>query len=318
LIRFADAKRVRIDQSEQAVGDIESDNTRGRRLSLIGLFINGGLALIKLVAGVLGHSYALVADAVESMADIFGSLVVWSGLRIAQRPPDANHPYGHGRAEPLAAFVVGLMLVGAAIAIGVKAIGEIVSPKHAPAAFTLWVLLGVVATKEILFRVGRRIAKRSGSSAVLADAWHHRSDAITSLAAAIGISVALIGGDPWKAADGWAALFASCVILFNAFRIMRPPLRELMDTEPAAITERARAVAVEVEGIRDVEKVFARKLGTRYWVDMHLEVDPAMTVHDAHKLAHRVKDAIRARMPHVEDVLIHIEPHKETEGGERA
>jgi cation diffusion facilitator family transporter len=288
-----------------------ADNSHGLRLSLAGLLINGALAIIKLLTGIMGHSYALIADAVESMADIFGSLVVWSGIRIAQRPPDENHPYGHGKAEPLAALVVSIMLIGAALGIAIEAVREIITPHHAPAAYTLWVLLGVIATKEILYRVGRRIARTSGSTAVLADAWHHRSDAITSLAAAIGISVALIGGQGYEPADDIAALVASVVIFYNAIRIMRPPLGELMDIEPVEIIQQVRTVASAVDGILRVEKVFARKSGTGYWVDMHVEVDPAMTVRAAHELAHAVKDAVRGAMPTVLDVLVHVEPPDE-------
>jgi cation diffusion facilitator family transporter len=286
----------------------DPDNTRGLRLSLVGLFINGALAILKLVTGIVGHSYALIADAVESMADIFGSIVVWSGLRIARQPPDENHPYGHGKAEPLAALVVALMLVGAAIGISIEAVREIITPHHAPAAYTLWVLLGVIAIKEVLYRIGRRIARDSTSSAVLADAWHHRSDALTSLAAAIGISIALIGGEGYEPADDWAALVASAVILYNAIRIGRPPLGELMDIEPAGLTRQVADIARRVEGVADVEKVLARKSGTHYWVDMHVEVDGHMSVRDAHEVAHQVKDAVRQALPRVQDVLIHIEP----------
>jgi cation diffusion facilitator family transporter len=243
------------------------DNSRGLRISLAGLFINGALAIIKLVTGIVGHSYALIADAVESMADIFGSIVVWSGLRIARRPPDENHPYGHGKAEPLAALVVALMLIGAAIGISIEAVREIITPHHAPAAYTLWVLLAIIVIKELLYRIGRRIARDSESSAVLADAWHHRSDALTSLAAAIGISIALIGGEGYEPADDWAALVASAVILYNAIRIMRPPLGELMDIEPAGLTQEVGDIARRVQGVVDVEKVLARKSGTHYWVD---------------------------------------------------
>jgi cation diffusion facilitator family transporter len=287
---------------------LEADNLRGRRLALVGLLINGLLAIIKLAAGVLGRSTALVADAVESMADIFGSFVVWSSLHIARKPPDENHPYGHGRAEPIAALVVALMLIGAAVGISITAVREIIQPQHAPAAFTLWVLVGVIVIKEGLFQVGRRLAKRSKSSAVLADAWHHRSDAITSLAALIGIGVAVIGGPGYEAADDWAALLASAIIVFNAYRLSRDPLDELMEVEPTDITDAARLIALDVSRVHDVEKVFARKSGTGYFVDMHLEVEPSMTVHDAHEVAHDVKDAIRAKMPSVRDVLVHVEP----------
>lgn len=291
----------------------DSGHPQGLRVALWGAFVNGVLALIKLITGVVGHSYALVADAVESMADIAGSLVVWSGIRVAHRPPDEDHPYGHGKAEPLAALVVSVMLVGAALGIAIEAVREIRTPHHSPAAYTLWVLLGVIATKEILYRIGRTIARRSGSTAVLADAWHHRSDAITSLAAAIGISVALIGGERYAPADDWAALFASTVILFNAVRIARAPVGELMDVHPAEVTTRVREVARDVEGVAAVEKILARKHGRRYLVDMHVEVDPELSVREAHRIAHDVKDAVRVRLPDVLDVLVHIEP----EGGVR-
>lgn len=283
----------------------------GLRLSLLGLLINIVLAAIKLLAGLIGNSYALIADAVESMADIFGSVVVWGGLKIASAPPDERHPYGHGKAEALAALVVAAMLIAASIGIGVAAVREILAPQRPPAAFTLWVLLGVVAAKELLFQAGRRLSQRSGSTAVTADAWHHRSDAITSLAAAIGIGITLIGGPRYVAADGIAALFASGIILFNGIRLIRPPLHELMDTAPVELIEKVRAAAAVVPGVKGIETVQARKSGTHYWVDMHVEVDPAMSVHDAHALAHRVKDAIRSQFPAVRDVLIHIEPFGE-------
>ncbi len=281
------------------------------RLPLLGLLVSVALALVKLFSGLIGHSYALIADAVESIADIFASMVVWGGVMIAARPPDDDHPYGHGKAEPLAALVVALMLIAAGAGIAIQSIREILVPHHGPAPFTLWVLLGVVAVKEILFRIVHRAGARSGSSALLADAWHHRSDAITSFVAAVGISIALIGGERYASADGWAALVASGVILFNAWRLLMPPLHELMDADQQDVTERARAVAAGVAGILDVEKVTARKAGTGYWADMHIEVDPDMSVRDAHELAHRVKDAVMAAMPAVRDVLVHIEPPRQ-------
>lgn len=282
---------------------------RGRRLSLLGLIVNAALAVTKLLAGILGHSTALIADAVESLTDIGGSLVVWRGLRVASRPADGDHPYGHGRAEAVAALIVALMLFAAAVAITVEAIEDLVGDPPSPAPFTLGVLLGVVAVKETLFRVVRRAARRSNSVAVLADAWHHRSDAITSLAAAVGVSIALIGGPAYAAADDWAALFAVLVICFNAYRLVPAPLHELMDKECPEIVAQVRAVAAVVPGVAEVEKVYARKSGLHYWIDMHVEVDPEMCVRDAHQLMHGIKDAIRLALPHVQDVLIHVEPH---------
>jgi cation diffusion facilitator family transporter len=264
--------------------------------------------VIKLTAGIVGHSYALVADAVESFADVFGSVVVWGGLRIAAKPADREHPYGHGKAEPLAALFVAMLILAAGAGIAVQAVRELLSPHHAPAPFTLVVLLGVVVVKEVLHRVMKRAGGEIGSTAVLADSWHHRSDAITSAAAAVGIAIALFGGPGYEVADDWAALFASGVIVYNATRLMRAPLGELMDEQPPDLIRRVREVAAGVEGVAGVEKVFARKSGLSYWVDMHLEVDPEVSVRRAHAIAHVVKDAVRQRVPQVADVLIHVEP----------
>src|SRR5262245_43542181 len=203
------------------------DPSRGRRLALIGLLANTGLATVKLLAGLLGHSYALVADAVESMTDIVGSVVIWGGLHIGAKPADENHPYGHGKAEALAAFIVAAMVGAAGIGIAVKAISEIITPQHAPAPFTLAVLVVVVIVKEAPVRVVRRAGAELDSGAVRVDAWHHRSDAITSAAAFVGISVALWGGPGFERADGIAALVASGVILFNAALLFRTPIHEL-------------------------------------------------------------------------------------------
>jgi cation diffusion facilitator family transporter len=288
------------------------DTPRAYRRSLawarISLIANVVLAIVKLIAGLVGHSYALVADAVESMTDVFGSIIVWGGLRIAAMPADEDHPYGHGKAEPLAALAVGLMLFGAGIGIATQAVREIISPSHGPAAFTIWVLLAVVIIKETLYRVGRLIARREGSCAIDSDAGHHRSDALTSLAAGIGISISLVGGPGYESAEDWAALLASFVIVVNACRLIVHPIRDLMDTLPEGVTDEVRQIARAVPEVRGVEKVLARKAGLRLFVDMHLEVDPMMTVQEAHRVAHEAKDAIMAQMPIVEDVLIHIEP----------
>ena len=285
------------------------DYQSGLRISVLGLFVNAGLGIVKLLAGLIGNSTALVADAIESLGDVVGSLVVWRGLKIAAQPADADHPYGHGRAEPLAALIVALLLFGAGGGISVAAIGEILAPHGPPAAFTFWILIAVVAVKETMFRLARRAARRSGSSAVYADAWHHRSDAITSAVAAVGIGLALFAGQQYAVADDWAALFAAGVIGLNAYRLLMPPLHELMDREPPEIIAQVRQVAERVSGVAGVEKVFARKSGLRYWVDMHVEVHPDMSVRRAHEVAHGVKDAIRLAIPSVEDVLIHVEPH---------
>lgn len=278
---------------------------------MAGLAVNVFLAMAKLLAGVVGHSYALIADAVESLTDILGSLIVVGGLRYAVRPADHNHPYGHGKAEALAALAVAAILFVAGIGIGVQAVREAMVAHPAPAAFTLWVLLGVIVIKETIFQVARAQAQKSGSSAVLADAWHHRSDAITSLAALIGIALALWGGPRWIVADEVAAVVAAVVILVNAVLIAQGPLHELLDAAPDQLIAKVRAVAEGVEGVEGVEKVLARKSGPWYLVDMHLHVDAEMPVRAAHALGGLVKARIREKVPSVRDVLMHIEPARE-------
>jgi cation diffusion facilitator family transporter len=279
---------------------------RGRKLALIGLLVNFALAGIKLVAGMVGNSYALIADAVESMADIVGSVVIWGGLHIAAKPADPEHPYGHGKAEALAAFFVAAMVGAAGVGIAIRALFEILSPSHAPEMFTLWVLILVIVVKETMFRIVRRAAVQTGSGAVHVDAWHHRSDAITSAAALVGISIAVFGGYAW--ADPAAAMVASGVIIYNATLLFRRPLAELMDEEPAEIVAEVRRISESVPGVAGVEKLTARQSGARFWVDMHLEVDPEMTVRDAHTLAHLVKDVVRSEIPRIADILVHVEP----------
>jgi cation diffusion facilitator family transporter len=288
----------------------ESAN-RGIRTAQIGLLVNTALAVLKLIAGVLGNAYALVADAVESGADIFSSIVVWRGLRIASREADDDYPFGYGKAEPLAAAVVALMLFGAAIGIAVEAVREILTPHHTPAPFTLAVLVGVVLVKELLFRKVLAVGADVGSTAVRADAWHHRSDAITSTAAFIGIGIALAGGPGWESADDWAALFAAGIIVFNAIRLMRPAIDDIMDRSPGSQLEtRIGEAALGTPDVQAIEKVRIRKVGLTYQVDLHVQADPGLSLHDAHLLSGRVKGAIRAAVPEVVAVLIHMEPHE--------
>jgi cation diffusion facilitator family transporter len=271
-----------------------------------GLFVNIVLVIVKLVAGIAGHSGALVADAVESFADIFSSLIVWGGLRITTRPADEEYPYGYGKAEALAAAIVSLMLLGAALGVAVAAIGEILTPHRLPAPFTLVVLAAVIPIKEVLFRRVVRVGSETGSTALKADAWHHRSDALTSAAALIGIGVALWGGPGWEAADDWAALVAALVIALNGILLLRPAIHDLMDRMP----ERPiAATALKVEGVRAIEKLRVRKVGADYFVDLHVQADESLPLLEAHNLSGKVKGAIRSALPEVAGVLIHMEPY---------
>jgi cation diffusion facilitator family transporter len=290
---------------------MKSPAGRAMRAAQVGMLVNLILAVIKLIAGIVGHAYALVADAVESTADIFSSLVVYGGLRIAAQPADEDHPYGHGRAEALAGALVAIMLLIAGIGIAAEAVREIRMPHHTPRAWTLAVLVGVILIKQVLASKVFRIGLEIGSTAVMADAQHHRSDVITSTAAFVGISIAVIGGPGWEQADDWAALVASGVICYNGVKILRPAVNDLMDRlpEPDVVKGIADA-ATSVPDVRAIEKLKVRKVGLQYAVDLHVQAEPRMSLHDAHIVSGKVKGAIRAAMPAVDAVLVHMEPYE--------
>lgn len=281
----------------------------GIRAAQAGLVVNAALVVIKLVAGIVGHSYALVADAVESSTDIFASLIVWGGLHVSAQPADESHPYGHGKAEALATAAVALMLLGAAIGIVIAAVRELMTPHHVPAMFTLYVLAGVVVVKEVLFRKVLAVGHAVESNVVMADAWHHRSDAITSAAAFVGIALAIWGGERWASADDWAAIAAAAIIAINGGRFLRVAVNDLMDRTPeAAILEEIDRAARGVEGVLATEKLRVRRFGAELMVDLHVQADPTLSLHDAHILSGKVKGAIRTAVPAVRDVLVHMEP----------
>ncbi len=279
------------------------------RLPLIGVALNLLLASIKGITGVLGNSYALIADALESVLDIGQSLVVWGGMRIAMSPPDENHPYGHGKAEPIAATVVAFGLVAGAIGLAISCVREIMIPHHTPAPYTLVVLIMVILAKEGLYRYFKYRGTEIQSSALIADAWHQRSDALTSGAALVGITIALIGGPGFESADDWAALFACAIIAYNGLRLLRPAIAEIMDVAPPReFVASIRSVALAVSGVRDLDICYVRKMGLDFFVDIHVGVDADLPVRDGHAIAHLVKDAIKAAHPQVRDVMVHIEP----------
>lgn len=281
------------------------------RSAQFGLLANAVLAIVKFLAGIFGNSYALVADAVESTADIFSSLVVWGGLRVASRDPNEEYPFGYGKAESLAAAVVSMMLLGAAVGIASEAVREIRTPHNTPAPWTLLVLVAVLVIKVALFRRTAAIGAAAGSTVVNADAWHHASDAMTSAAAFVGIAVAIWGGPGWEDADDWAALFASGVIFYNGVRLVRPALQDLMDRTPGGdVIDDVRLAAASVPGALAVEKLSVRKAGMVYYVDIHVQAYAGMTLRDAHDLGGAVKSAIRHALPRVRGVLIHMEPYE--------
>jgi len=287
----------------------EHPAVQGLRSTIVGVVLNIVLALVKGFAGYVGNSYALIADAIESTSDVFSSLIVYFGLRVAMRPPDENHPYGHGKAEPMAATAVSLALFGAAILIAVESYREILLPHHAPAPFTLGVLALVVLVKEVLFRYVFNVGLQAESTAVKTDAWHHRSDAITSALAFVGISIALIGGKGYESADDYAALAAAVIIAFNAYRLLREALAELSDAAPSNdVNAGIEEAAMSVAGVVGLDVCMVRKMGFDYFVDLHIIVDGNLTVREGHWIAHQVQDAIRERHLRVAQVLVHVEP----------
>lgn len=289
--------------------DPASNMQTGARAALAGMLVNVVFAAAKISAGLFGNSYVLIADGIESALDIAGSVVIWGGLKFASRPPDESHPYGHGKAEPLAAGIVAAGVLLASIGLAIQSVREIFTPHHGPAPFTLVVLVLVIVTKEFLYRSVMRIGKDVESTAVQTDAWHHRADALTSVAAFIGISVALIGGEKWYSADDWAALFACVVIAYNGWRLLFPALHEMLDTAPPReIVATIEKAAVRVPGVVEVEKCLVRKMGISFYVDLHVGVDAGISVREGHAIAHSVKDAIKATDARIADVLVHVEP----------
>lgn len=276
----------------------------------LGIAGNTALALIKGATGILGNSYALIADAIESTSDIFASVLLLIGMRYISRPADENHPYGHGRAEPLFTFgVVGFLMISATL-IAVESVKNICTEHETPHPYTLIVLAGIILVKEVFYRIVKKKSEHINSGALKADAWHHRSDAITSLAAFIGISVAVLAGPGYETADDWAALVAVGIILYNAYLIFRPALSEIMDEQTYdGFVEQIRISAIEVPGVIATEKCFVRKLGMDFQVDLHVIVSAEITVREGHNIAHRLKDYLMIRYSEIADVHIHVEPN---------
>jgi cation diffusion facilitator family transporter len=294
------------------------DIQRSIRIARAGLAVNALLVVVKITAGLLGNSYALVADGVESAVDVFGSLIVVRGIALSARSADDRFHFGYGKAESISAAIVALLLVGAAVGIAFEAVREIMTPHARPAPFTLVVLVAVIAVKELMFRRVKAMSGEVSSRALETDAWHHRSDAITSGAAFVGISLALIGGPDWAPADDWAALLASVVIAVNGVRLLRPAVADLMDRAPdPALLAQVRAAAAAVDGVKAVEKLQARRAGMGYLVSIHVQADPMLSLRDAHSLGGRVRSVLRAES-FIRDAFVHMEPFEEATSGNAA
>lgn len=271
--------------------------------------LNFVLAGVKLYSGIRGNSFALIADAIESTTDIFSSVLLLLALSYSYKPADENHPYGHGKAESIATIVISCLLILSGLYITYECFHNIFTPHELPRPFTLLILLVTIIVKEGGFRFMKKKSEKHNSTGMLADAWHHRSDAISSLAAFIGISIALILGPGYESADDWAGLAASGVIFYNAYQLMRPALGEIMDENLYAdLVHKIRISAESMQEVKAVEKCHIRKSGSWYFIDMHVEVDPALTVLQAHKISHDVKDKLMSEFSNISDVLIHIEP----------
>ncbi len=290
----------------------------GRRLVLVGVFLNIVLAVAKITGGVLGRSHALIADGIESSLDIFSSGLMWGAMKYAERPPDEDHPYGHGKMESLAALVGAGFLILAGLSVGLHSVREIVllqtesTAANVPAAFTLGILAATIVIKEGLFRWLHRRGEEIGSNAVLTDAWHHRSDAMTSLAAVVGITAALVGGPTWAQADDWAALFSCVLILFNGGKMMKNSIGDVLDQQASTEVVEAILTSVrEVPGVTSVEKCRVRKSGFSRFADLHVRVSGDRSVREGHEIAHTVKDRLMTAGFHLADVTVHIEPEED-------
>lgn len=280
------------------------------KIALFSILSNAVLAVIKGLTGFFGNSYALIADAIESTSDVFSSVIVLLGLRYANKPPDKNHPFGHGRVEPLITFLVVLFLITSATVIAYESVQNIITPHKTPKTWTLIVLGLIIIWKEISYRIVYNKGVKLNSTAIKADAWHHRSDAITSVTAFIGISIAIIFGEGYETADDWAALFASGFIIYNAYLIFRPALGEIMDEHLYDdLVEEIRKVSISVKGVKGTEKCFVRKSGMKYQVDLHAIVDGKITVEEGHRISHNLKDKLQSEIQAIAYVLVHIEPN---------
>lgn len=286
-----------------------SNGKQARRTILLSMIGNIVLVFVKLVTGLLGNSFAIVADAIESAGDVFSSFVIYLGLRVSDKPSDKDHPFGHGKVEPIISFLVVLFLIISAGFIAYQALSNMQSPHKMPSPYTLIVLVGIILYKELLYQFVNKKSKQTASTSLKADAWHHRSDAITSLAALIGIALALLLGDGYEHIDDWAALVASAIIIVNAYFVFRPALGELLDEQNHdELIEEVKAISEQVEGVIDTEKCFIRKFGMRYVVDIHVRVSASLSVSQGHTIGHCVQNAVRKNFPQIEHVFTHVEP----------
>jgi len=294
--------------------EIQAKAAEGRKVVLTGVLLNLVLSAGKIIGGLLGRSNALIADGIESLLDLFSSLLIWGALKYAAKPPDEEHPYGHGKAESLASLVGALVLAIAGSLIAHNSVIQLLAaahgaPVHVPSPWTLLILICVIGLKETLYQFMARRARRIGSNALLADAWHHRSDAVTSVAAFIGISISLLGGHGYEVADDWAALFACVVIFYSSYNMLKMCLGDMMDARVSPDAEQTvMRITCSVPGVLSAEKCRIRKSGLSYIADLHIRVSGEISVTEGHDISHRVKDLLMVSELPLEDVTVHVEP----------
>lgn len=285
------------------------NDKRARQTIILSLIGNALLVFVKLITGIIGNSFAMIADSVESAGDVFSSFIIYMGLKFSAKPSDEDHPFGHGKVEPIISFLVVLFLIVSAGIIAFQAFNNLQSPQKMPKPYTLIVLAGIIIYKEAFYQFVKKRSKQTSSTSLKADAWHHRSDAITSLAAFIGIGLALLLGEGYEHLDDWAALVASLIIIVNAYFVFRPALGELLDEQKYdELIDEVREVADEVEGVIDTEKCFIRKFGMRYVVDIHVRVPANLSVVEGHAIGHLVQSTLQDSFPQIEHVFTHVEP----------
>ena len=281
----------------------------GRRVAAIGMLVSGLLALIKIIAGLAGHSTAVVADGLESTADVFASGFVLLGLTLAATPPDADHPYGHGRVEILTGLLIGLILTAGGSLISYGSIMRVGQVQTMVAGFVIWPLLISLAAKASLATFKFRTGARLGSAALTADAWNDTMDTLSATAALTAVGLTLFDPGRFPDADQYGGFVVGLIVVFTGLRVSYDTAMQLIDTMPSErLMIQIRGVAASVPGVRGVEKCFARKTGLRYHVDLHLEVDPEMTVRHSHEIAQAVREHVKERLSWVADVLVHVEP----------
>ncbi|MCB0324801.1 MAG: cation transporter [Bdellovibrionales bacterium] len=277
--------------------------------ALLGLTVNGLLGTAKLVGGIFGNSFALLADAVNSLGDVVTSLAILVALRVAQRPPDTNHPYGHMRAESIAACNVSLLVVLSALLVGWEAIVRLPVQHPIPPRWTLWIAAINVVVKESLYHYKMRVGRRTGSTALRAAAWDHRSDALSAFAVLVGLMTIRFGGERLLWADEIGSLVVVGIIVVSGFRLFRESASELMDVQAdGSLVESIRSCAEQVDNVMQIETLRVRKAGLEYLVDIHVQVLPTMSVAEGHAVGHSVKDRLLHAFPAIRDVLVHLEP----------